>query len=494
VAFVGAVPVLFALLLLSPLIGPIGVSGATFGLVPPAAPRVDATSGHAGSSEVSVLTSALLHLPPSFLLSSINPVEYLSQKFWGADVRIYAPANSTLAAGFNQTGLTFARWPGGAVADEFNISSNRIYHDNGAYSTPPTSITQFARWCNWVGCRAIIQLPGEINSPEAAAYEVQYIENVVGFHPAYFEIGNEPALWKHFNISWTNWNSTQRSKITPMAYAELVQAYTVAIRAVDPKAQIIGLPGFGEGGYHEPTWIKDTVEVNGPNISGVAIHVYPSGRGPPSSPSLTHFYASLTGSGALGYRVPRDRAAITAGCPNCTGIQLFVTELGAGNGGGSYGAFMKSYDNVPYIASEIMQGIALNLTNIDLFALQGRYSGSLMNSSYQMSDIGKLYKNFFIQLGRGVLAPSNESLESGVRMAILQGSLPGSYALLVVSTNTTNAQTLSLTLSGFPIVGKGQVRSWDSSELRPTVRNYPIAVPLTYTIPALGVLLVESCI
>src|SRR5579871_5396239 len=221
--------------------------------------------------------------PPSlatFQLLSTTPTTTISGQFWGADVRIFSPANSTLAAGYNASGLEFVRWPGGAVADEYNLSSNRLYHALGRYITPPTSFLQFVHWCLPVRCQAIVQLPGEIGSPSTAAYLVNYIENVVGFHPAYYEIGNEPALWKHYGIPWSNWTSTQRVKVTAMGYAHLVQNYTAAIRGVDPDAQIIGLPGFGQGGYHEPTWIQDSVAVNGPNLSAVSIHVYPSGRGP----------------------------------------------------------------------------------------------------------------------------------------------------------------------------------------------------------------------
>ena len=433
-------------------------------------------------------------VPPSsatFQIVSPNPTTQLSGQFWGADLRIFSPANSTVASAYNQTGLSFVRWPGGAVADDFNVTANRIYHYRGAYATPPTSIAQFASWCLSVRCQSIVQLPGEINSSSTGAYYVDYIENTVGFHPNYWEIGNEPALWHHFNVPWVNWTSTQRVKITPLGYAHVVQAYAAAIHSVDPSARILGLPGFGQGGYNEPTWIQDSVMVNGPNLSGVAIHVYPSGRGPAGTPSLSQFYRTLGGHGTLSYRIPRDRAAVAAGCGNCTNIPVFVSEMGAGSAGGSFTAFMKSYDNVPYIGTEVLQGIELNITNIDLFALQSRFPGSLLNMSFAYTPVGVLYSTFFTQLGRGILPITTTTLTPGVRLMVAEGATPSTLALLAISTNTSTAQIVRMQGSGFP-TGPGTVIAWNASSAAPVSTFYNVTIPTSLVVPPRGILMVVS--
>ena len=460
-----------------------GIPGATL----PGGLATAPMTGWASSAGLSLLNASNL----SFKLLGTVPNQRIASSFWGADVRIFSPANSTLANGFNVTGLTFVRWPGGAVADAFNMTANRIYHNHGVYATPPTGISQFAHWCTTVGCRAIVQLPAEINSPSTGAYYVNYIETTIGFHPAYYEIGNEPGLWRHFNIDWANWNTTQKSKVTPDGYAHVVQAYVAAIHKVAPRVRIIGLPGFGQGGYNEPTWIQASVAVNGPNLSAVAIHVYPTGHGPASSPTLGQFYQTLNGHGTLTYRVPRDQAAIAAGCPTCTNIKLLVTELGAGNGGGAFAPFMKTYDDVPYIGTELFQGIELNVSNIDLFSLQGRYAGSLLNASYHLTPVGTLYQTFFTQLGRDVYPVGNLSFIPGVQILVVGGAQVGTLTLMIISTNTTTAQRVSLLGTGFPI-GPGEVRSWNASATSPAVVSYAKSIPLHYVVPPQGVLLVKT--
>ena len=45
--------------------------------------------------------------------------------------------------------------------------------------------------------------------------------------------------------------------------------------------------------------------------------------------------------------------------------------------------YMKTYPNVPYISASLIQGITLGVSNIDLFAFQSTYPGSLDNRSAQ---------------------------------------------------------------------------------------------------------------
>jgi hypothetical protein len=425
----------------------------------------------------------------SFQLPSLLPSIHLAPSFWGADTRIYYPANSTLATAYNNSGLEFVRWPGGAVADQYNLTQNRIYQDGGHYDTPPTDIQQFVHWCRAVGCHAIVQLPGEIDSPSTAAYEVAYLERTIGFTPSYYELGNEPALWNHFGVPWASWNGTQHTNASPAEYAELVHTYVAAIHAVDPSAHILGLPGVGTGGYNEATWISATVRLNGPNLSGVAIHVYPAGPGPQGVATLSQFYSSLAGGGSLAKRIPLDRAAIQRACPGCTNaIPVLVSEMGSGNGGQAFDAFMKSYDDVPYIATELLQGMQANVTNIDLFALEGTYPGSIIGPSSAPTPVGIFYSTFASALGGGVLSVTHAPSIPGLALAVLTGRVPGTFELLVVNTNLTAEQTLTLTGSGFP-VGPANLRVWNRSLGMPTITLYPGRAPTTLTVAADGILL-----
>lgn len=458
------------------------------GAAPPVA-RTPAASGLLAAGVAGANASA----NATIRLLSMSPIREISPAFYGADLRVYSPANAIDAAAYNATGLAYVRWPGGAVADEYNMTSDKIFGVGGHSYTPPSSLSQFVGWCLRLNCRAIVQLPGEIDSPATGAYDVWYIEQVEHFHPAYYEIGNEPALWRHFGVPWANWTSSQHVKVNATGYAHVVRAYIAAIRQVDPTARFLGLPGFGEGGYNEPQWIEATVAVNGPNLSGVAIHVYPSGPGPRhSAPQLAQFYRSVVGRGSLDHRVPRDLAAISAGCPTCTNLGLFVTELGAGNGGGSYGTYMRSYYDVPYIGTELLEGIALNVTNIDLFALESRYPGSLLNARGSgLSPVGRAYQSFFAPLGRGILPTTNLSLVPGVQYVATNGRSPGGADLLLISTNTTTTQPLDLVGSGLP-VGPAMVVTWNSTIPTPVETFFPAGLPPAIAVPPLGMLLIEA--
>ena len=121
----------------------------------------------------------------------------------------------------------------------------------GAASNVTTNLTSFVTWCETFGCHAILELPAEIDDPSTAAYDVSYTERVLAFHPSYWEIGNEPAIWTHFEIPWSEWNASQAQNATPEQFAQVVPAYNIAIHSVDPSAPIIGLGGVGTGAFAE---------------------------------------------------------------------------------------------------------------------------------------------------------------------------------------------------------------------------------------------------
>lgn len=471
---------------------------------PPGTPR-PAARRRLRSSVLLLLPVALLVLPasalaaagpatspnPTFQMAGGPPRFELASSFLGADVRPFAALGPGLAADYRATPLAFVRWPGGAVADQLNLTSNVIYHDNGTRYVPPGSLAQFAAWCGSVGCRAIVQLPGEIDSPATAAFEVNYIENVVGFRPAYYEIGDEPALWTHFGYPWSEWNTSQHVNATALGYARVVQAYTLAIHRVDPAARIVGLPGVGTGAYGEVSWIHATVRVNGPNLSAVAIHVYPAGPGPDGSASLAQFYGSLGGGGSLASRVPADRAAILAACPTCTQISLLVTELGEGTGGGGYDAFMAGPANVAYVTAELLQGLQLNVTNLDLFALEAAYPGSLFLADLAPTPTGGLFEGLRGQIGTDVLALSGVAAAPGFYLAVTHTPGSSTSSLLVANANATVSRPVELAGSGFPL-GRGYVLAWNGTGAVPANVSYSGSVPTSYVVPPGGVLLVVA--
>ena len=407
----------------------------------------------------------------------------LDSAFWGADVRVYYALGGPEAQLMNATPIHYVRWPGGAVADQYNASANRIWADGGVYSTPASSETQFVAWCQLIDCHAIIQLPGEINDAATAAYYVAYTEQTLKFHPTYWEIGNEPAQWKHFGVAWPQWKGSQNQNATPGSYAWLVQNYTHAIRAVDPKARIIGLPGVGTGSYNEDVWIRATVALNGPNLSAVAIHVYPAGGSTSSPATAAGFFATLSGKSSIEYRVPSDRQAIATACPTCHGIQIFVTELGTGTQGGPYSRYMSGFSAVVYLSAEMAQAMLGNLPNVDLFAFQASYNDSLLTVSGTPSPIYSLYSKLFPLLQPVVL---NVSVSSGPTHFYLvpAHSFDGTvFSLFVVNANLTANVKLDLLGMGFPVLGSGVAMTWNSTSSTPVSTSWTLLAPSLWNLP-----------
>ena len=414
----------------------------------------------------------------------------LGPGFWGVDVRPTYHVGMAEASEFNNTSLHYVRWPGGAVADGYNISANRIYDDAGGSTSPPSNVSEFAHWCRSVSCKAIVQLPAEIDQPATAAYYVRYIETTVAFHPAYWEIGNEPARWTHLGLPWSQWNRSQSQNATPGTYAQVVQGYASSIRAVDPKAAIIGLAGVGTGGYNEATWIDATVRLNGPNISAVAIHVYPAG-GSNGTPGARGFLATLDGHGSLAYRVPVDRSAILSACPRCHPIALFVTELGTGTQGGPYDALMGSFVGVPYLAAELVQAMTAHVANVDLFAFQSTYNGSLLTSSGGRSRVFTLYAELHSALGPLVENTSVSSNVTGLYAVATTTGLGSPSTLLFVNANSSRSVRFQLLGSGFPSVGSGSAWRWDPSSVQPVVTVWSLVPPVFWLLPARSILVLQ---
>jgi hypothetical protein len=415
----------------------------------------------------------------------------LSNGFWGADVRVYSEIGSSQASEWQTSPLTVARWPGGAVADGYNYTTNVITKTGGGIYTPPQDEQQFISWCQQVRCEAIFGVPAEIDQPATAAYYVAYTENTLHFHPAYWEIGNEPGLWENFNLPWAKWHLDANSPVTPAEYAQVVHAYIAAMRAVDPTIRIIGLPGTGLGASQETTWLADTVALNGPNLSAVAIHVYSAGDGN-GTPTLPGFFASLSGRGSLEVRIPIDRQAIETACPSCGPIPIFVTEFGSGNGGGMWDGYMDSFPNVPYITASLIQGISLNVSNIDLFAFQSTYPGSLYNPSGTQSPIGELYEQLLPQLGSLYVPTSLSSPIQGIYAAATLGDHDSEAALLIVNANATTSVTIPIGSAGFPQGGPAEETVWNQSASGPTTWSAPNGVGPSLTIPPAGLALVRA--
>jgi hypothetical protein len=455
-----------------------------------------------GGLDARPATNANLALDSSVLAASVSvstltPSGYVGSAFWGVNAAVYYTMNSSLTGYATQIPIHYYRFPGGRSADAYNLSSNTVYHDDGTKFNPPDSTQTFVSWCISVSCKAILGVPGEIDSPSTAAWYVHWVESTLHFHPAYWEIGNEPAQWIHYGKPWSQWKTTDATNATPGEYALLVHHYLAAMKKVDPNIQVLGLPGVGTGAWHESTWVYATVKENGNAIAGVSVHVYPAGHTNMMNGTLEQFYASLTSPGALTERIPLDRQAILQACSTCTNMKIFTTEIGSasvGGGvvGGNYGRYMAHFAQVPYIAAEVAQGLQLNLTSLDVYTFYSAYQGALINqTNYHPNPLYWFYRDIAPAIAPDVLPTKLVSPVFGLFASVSTNPSLNETTILLSNVNTTASLAVSLLGTGIPHVGNATAWTWTYKTWDPQYQTLSNGLPSSWTLPPKSIALLE---
>ena len=428
-------------------------------------------------------------------ITSFSPNATLPAAFWSTSVLADGPIDGNTSLELNATPARWIVFPGGYLADEMDLANSTIHGAKGETYAATTTTPQFVAWCRSVACHAIFEVPGEINSSSTAAYYVRYVEQTLHFHPDYWEIGNEPAIWKKYNLPWSEWASSSTTPPTTTQYAYLVHLYIAAMRSVDPTISIIGFPGSGTGSYMESDWLSATVSENGPNLSGVGIHVYPGGLGPtdPSQATLTTFLNSLSSHASLPVRVPTDLAAIRSACSKCGPIPLLVTEYGSDNPGDLMDAFIGGFPQVVYIGAELSQAADLGIGNMAYWSFQHDSPSAWFPVGALSLPIYQFYAEIASRLGPGILPVNLTSTVRGIyALATVGNSSSSPIDLLVDDANATLPIAFSTAATGLDTSGPIETWSWNNSSTEPVVRYWPTGLPSTWTEPAASIVLFEQ--
>jgi hypothetical protein len=436
-------------------------------------------------------SSPTVRIDPSVVTGTLPP------SFWGIGQQTDVRLGSSQAGVVQASPARYVVWPAGAQGDGYDAKANLLHGGGGTAVRPAESEAAFASWCRSLGCRAILTVPGEINDPSYAAWEVGYTERTLGLHPAYWEIGNEPAHWRHFGIPWSEWRWTQNRNATPGSYARVVQSYVSAMKGVDPSIRILGLPGLGRGAQNETVWINATVRLNGPRLSGVAIHVYPAGHPNGGQEPLSRFFASLTGNGSLYRRVPADRAAMAAACRTCVGLQLLVTEWNSATVGSLSPSteewkYVNGFPEVAFVTATLVEAMKLHVANLDLFALEENYVGSLINSNTGgLRELGRLYTLLMPHVNSVILRTS--VFVPGLYAVAALNPAHSTMTLLLANANAYSSETVELSGSGFWLAGAGHAWTWSGSTYDPVFHSWSAGhAPTEWVLPASGIALVEG--
>lgn len=421
----------------------------------------------------------------SVVVGSASDEQAISSAFWGINIAAAQRFNAVDAASVAATPVNYLLFPSGNLGEELNYTSGVLTKPNGAHSSVDTSAQDFVTSCKLIGCKAIMQLPAEIDDPATAAYFASYVVHTLKFQPAYWQIGNDPSGWTHFGVPWSEWKGGRGGNATPLAFANLVHAYIAAVTPVDPSGQFLAL-GAGMGGpdYDKP-WVEELAKVDGKELTGISVHSYVLGTSP-SKPTDAELFANLNGPYSLPDQLTADRSYIQAACSACTQLKVFVTEINAAEDD-SYSTLLSSFAGTLYLAAETIQGLTLHATNLDWFAYDSDYPGAWSEHPLRWQMQYYLFSDVLTQLKGDTLPTTVTGPATFFAIATCDSS---GLALLLVNVNTATAVDISASQAGFVLDHPGVTEySWSDGASRPSASS--VSLSNTVKVPPESIVLLK---
>ncbi|MCI4317492.1 MAG: hypothetical protein L3J96_03050 [Thermoplasmata archaeon] len=181
-------------------------------------------------------------------------------------------------------------------------------------------------------------------------------------------------------------------------------------------------------------------------------------------------------------------------CPTgIPGLSLFVTELASGNGSGNFDpGLLSGFTQATYLAAEVIQAAVLNISQVDVFALQSDYPGSWFDPTGLAHPVETLYTQVFPSLGNQLYATHLNVTANGEYAATFSNSTGPGVSLLVVNANTSVELALSLNQSGVPWSGAASADLWTPSTPLPLHLTFTSPSTSILTVPPEGILLVRD--
>lgn len=187
----------------------------------------------------------------------INPLVY------GTNYGVWAGLPATGLADYQNSHLTFIRFPGGNWGDENNLR--------------PSQIDAFMDIAAMIDAEVLIHVNLLRGTPEEAVELLRYTNQEKGYGVRYWSIGNEPSLYndKPF-VTAGDWD-------TPY-YNTRWREFAEAMKAQDPTILLVGPDLHGDYTAVEATnpkdsqgrdWMREFLRANGDLADVVAIHRYP---------------------------------------------------------------------------------------------------------------------------------------------------------------------------------------------------------------------------
>ncbi|MEV2237329.1 cellulose binding domain-containing protein [Micromonospora sp. NPDC049891] len=216
-------------------------------------------------------------------------------------------------------GVQMMRYPGGSYADIYHW---RDHTAPGGYVAPGTDFDTFMAGVRRAGAQPMIIANYGTGTPEEAAEWVRYANVTKGYDARYWTVGNENYGNGHYGSAWEADHHPDKSATY---YANLVVAYSDAMKAVDPSIKVgavLTMPanwpdGLTAGDDPGP-WNQTVLSIAGEKIDFVDVHWYPGGSAAESLPRTSHITDAV--------HLLRQQITRYAG-PNAGRIGISLTEV-----------------------------------------------------------------------------------------------------------------------------------------------------------------------
>ena len=159
----------------------------------------------------------------------------------------------------------------------------RVGGENNDAKTPDpfddAQLDKTVAYAKAIGARPLIQMPlladvgGGAPTAASAAVLVKYANVTKGYGIKYFSIGNEPDLYASQSLP-SDMSLPAIPNYPPAAYCASARAYVKAMKAVDPKIEIVG-PDLAYRYQPGIDWLTPILEDCGDLFDVVSIHRYP---------------------------------------------------------------------------------------------------------------------------------------------------------------------------------------------------------------------------
>lgn len=393
------------------------------------------------------------------------------------------------AAFLNSTPITWIRYDGSG--EGYDPTTQTVWEPpSGGGSYVPVhedlwNLTWFRSWCYSLTphCAWLGYLPGQINNTQAAIHTAEWYHSVLGMAPNEWELSNEPELWSHFGTNYSQWTTQDALTPTGPGYATMVQRYIAAVSALYPSDRYVGIEAACAICDH--TMVPMTAAIDGAGLSAMAYHSYPTAPG--STTNLADFYAPLEGPQSISSTFPGFRTLYTSACSTCANLSTEIGEYQAGPPMGGFSPFASQYAGAVFLGASVIQALETQVSSFTVFNIQGLYNAA----AHTPTPEGLLYQRILANMTMGSDRSVNVTASglNGVFAILVNNQTRSSFFL--VNTNLNTQLNLSFPSSGFPAGGSGSMWTWSPGQAFP-VAERGTTLPLTYTVPPQGILLLDN--